>query len=452
MRAALLLFAVAQLALWPSVRAEQPVRLAHARSGQAASQRPFLDAALDVARWIDSSAIKTAAGITWPADPNDPKSVGATLYSGSPGVVLFLLELHRATGDVSHLERAQRGADHLITLIDGEKETGLYTGLAGIGYTLIEMANATREARYRDGAKRAAERIRSQARKTGAGMAWNETTDIIGGSAGTGLFLLYAAKELEEPAYRELAASAGRRVIEMARKEGPGQKWPMSEKFPRLMPNFSHGTAGVAYFLATLSAETGERSFLDHALSGAKYLQSVAKTEGDMCLIFHNEPDGKDLYYLSWCHGPPGTARLFYRLHQITKDPQWFDWVHKAARGVMSTGIPEERTPGYWNNVSQCCGDAGVAMFFIDVARMARNEAYIQFAQRTTDYLMAQATRDERGMRWVQAENRTQPDKVVAQTGYMQGASGMGLLMLRIDGLSRRRRFGVVLPDNPFDQ
>lgn len=418
---------------------------------QSSTSRPYLDAAIAAARWIDASAIKTPHGITWPADPRDPKSVGTTLYSHSPGVVLFLLEMHRATGESAWLERARLGADHLVASIDAESDTGLYTGLAGIGYTLVETANLTRDAKYRDAAKRATERIRSLARTAGAGVEWNDTTDIIGGSAGTGLFLLYAAKELDEAAYRDLAVKAGKRLIELARRDAGGEKWAMSPKFPRLMPNFSHGTAGIAYFLATLSAETDDESFLQHAVAGAKYLQSVAKTDGDMCLIFHNEPDGKDLYYLSWCHGPAGTARLFYRLYQITKDPQWMEWVNKSARGVMSTGIPEQRTPGYWNNVSQCCGDAGVAMFFFDIARPAKQNEYGQFARRVTDYLLARGTRDEKGLRWVQAENRTQPDNVVAQTGYMQGASGMGMLLLRVDGMSRRRRLGTILPDNPFE-
>jgi len=413
--------------------------------------RPYLDAAKAAARWIDASAIRTDHGVTWPADPRDAKSVDTSLYSGSPGVVLFMLELHRATGDPSYLERARLGADHLAASIDAAEDTGLYTGLAGIGYTLIETANLTREAKYRDAARRAAERIRSRARPAGGGIEWNDTTDIIGGSAGTGLFLLYAAKELEQPAYRDLASKAGTHLIELARKDAGGEKWAMSPKFARLMPNFSHGTAGIAYFLATLSAETGDETFMTHALAGAKYLQSVAKTGGDVCLIFHNEPDGKDLYYLSWCHGPAGTARLFYRLFQITKDQQWMEWVNKSARGVMSTGIPEQRTPGYWNNVSQCCGDAGVAMFFFDIARPARKPEYTAFARKIADYLLAKGTRDATGLRWVQAENRTQPDNLVAQTGYMQGASGMGMLLLRVDGMSVRRRLGTVLPDSPFE-
>jgi hypothetical protein len=118
----------------------------------------------------------------------------------------------------------------------------------------------------------------------------------------------------------------------------------------------------------------------------------------------------------------------------------------------MSTGIPEKRQPGYWNNVSQCCGDAGVAMFFLDIARAGgRRPEYMDFARRTTEYLLSRGTRDEKGLRWVQAENRTQPDNLVAQTGYMQGGAGIGMLLLRVDGMSRRRRLGILLPDNPFD-
>lgn len=418
---------------------------------QQAAPRPYLEAALDAAKWIERSAITTEHGVTWPADPNDPKSVGTSLYSGSPGVVLFLLELHRATGDPAFLERAKRGADHLVATLDAEKDSGLYTGLAGIGYTLIETANLTREAKYRDAARRVAERIGALAKPAGKGVEWSDLTDIVGGSAGTGLFMLYAAKELDEPAFRDLAVKAGHRLVELAKPEAGGEKWAMSPRVARLMPNFAHGTAGIAYFLATLSAETGEQMFLDHAIAGGKYLQSVAKTDGDMCLVFHDEPGGKDLYYLGWCHGPAGTARLFYRLHQVTRDAQWLEWVHKSARGVMASGIPEQRQPGYWNNVGQCCGDAGVAMFFFDIARLGRRQDYNDFARKTTDYLLSKGMRDERGLRWVHAENRTEPDKVVAQTGYMQGASGMGMLLLRVDGMSRRRRLGTIFPDNPFD-
>ncbi len=415
-----------------------------------AAERPYLKAALDAARWIRASAIQTDHGVVWPADPRDPKTVSRDLYSGVPGVVLFFLELYRSTGDHAYLKDARAGADDLLAYLADEKETGLYEGVSGIGFTLTETFKATSDEKYRQGALRCLQLLRERAAKVGSGVEWSATTDMISGNAGTGLFLLYAARELKEPQARELAVLAGRRLIDLARPEGGGLKWTMNPKVSRLMPNFSHGTAGIAYFLATLYAETKEKKFHDAALAGARYLQSIANTEGDACLIFHNEPDGKNLYYLSWCHGPPGTARLFYRLYQVTGHRAWMAWVKKSARADMQSGIPERQTPGFWNNVSQCCGSAGVADFMLRLHRVTGNREYLNFARRVTANLLARATRESDGLKWIQAEHRVKPDLLVAQTGYMQGAAGIGTWLLHLDAFERGKKASIVWPDSPF--
>jgi len=415
-----------------------------------AQQKSYREAASDAAMWIRSSAIHAEGSTIWPADPLDPKSANESLYSGTPGIVLFFLEASRS-GDPDSLKDAKAGADHLLAILDNEKDAGLYTGVSGIAFALIEAFKITGNQKYREGAVRCISSLERQAKSAGRGIEWNETTDIISGGAGIGLFLLYAARELNQPAYRILATKAGERLLELARKEKVGVKWAMSPTFARLMPNFSHGTAGIAYFLATLYQETGKREFFDAAVAGTRYLQSVAKTEGDACLIFHNEPDGKDLYYLGWCHGPIGTARLFYRLYQITRDRSWMDWVRKSARAVMTSGIPEKQTPGFWNNVSQCCGSAGVAEFFLSLYSITRDPQYLDFAKRVTQHLLDKATRDNSGLRWIQAEHRVKPELLIAQTGYMQGASGIGMLLLHLDGFQQNRKPFIRFVDSPFD-
>ncbi|MCI0487215.1 MAG: lantibiotic modifying-like protein [Blastocatellia bacterium] len=415
-----------------------------------ASDSAYRDTALQAARWIRSHAIQTEQGAVWPADPNDKKTVSTTLYSGTPGIVLFFLEAYRSTGDKSYLDDARSGADYLLANLSNEKENGLYTGIAGIGFTLQETFKITKENKYKEGALLCAETLADRAVKTGKGIEWSDVTDIIGGGAGTGLFLLYAARELRRPRLRDLAVAAARRLIERGRPEAGGVKWAMNSEFPRLMPNFSHGTAGIAYFLATVYQETKEKEFLDAALAGARYLKSIAASEGDACLIFHNEPDGKDLYYLGWCHGPVGTARLFYRLYETTGDRDWMNWVKKSARAVMESGIPEKQTPGFWNNVSQCCGSAGVAEFFLSLHEATGERGYLDFSKRVTADLLSRATRDGEGMKWIQAEHRVRPNLLVAQTGYMQGAAGIGMLLLRLDGFERGKKERIILPDSPF--
>ena len=418
--------------------------------------RPYLEAALETARWLRSTAVATEHGRAWPATPGgaDPRVHGlnTTLYSGMPGVVLFFIELHRATGRAEDLADARAGADHLLATLDTTPESGLYTGVAGVGFVLGETFKATGDTKYGDGMRRAVELLQTMAVAKGAGVEWTPVTDIIGGSAGTGLFLLHAARELRIPEARQLAIKAGRRLIELGQPEAGGTKWPMSPQMARLMPNFSHGTAGIAYFLARLYEDTQDRAFLDSAVSGARYLQAIAKTDGDMCLIFHHEPeaDGKNLYYLGYCHGPAGTARLWYQLAKVTGEKQWMEWVHKSARGIMNSGVPEQLTPGFWNNVGQCCGSAGVAEFFLHLHRLDGSKGYLAFAERMTAQLLGNGTRDAHGLRWIHAEHRVRPQEVFAQTGWMQGASGIGAWLLRLDAFHQKRVSPLQFPDVPY--
>ena len=55
---------------------------------------------------------------------------------------------------------------------------------------------------------------------------------------------------------------------------------------------------------------------------------------------------------------------------------------HGIARAILQSGIPEQRTPGFWNNVGICCGSAGVAEFFLNLHRSQPKREYLEFARR----------------------------------------------------------------------
>lgn len=412
---------------------------------------PYLDGAIKAGTWLQAKAIETPNGFAWAADPTDSTTVLTHLYSGSSGVVLFFLEAYLATNDPAYLDYARAGADYLHnTLPDslGPSGSGLYTGVAGLGYVLYETYKATNDRRYTEAASQTISLLKQKAETTEHGVMWNPVTDIVSGSAGTGLYLLYAAREMHDAGALELAKQVGDHLISNQIETPNGAKWAMTATFPRLMPNFSHGTGGVAYFLTELYRATEDSTFLNAALAGAHYLHSVTADDG---LIFHHEPEGEDLFYLSWCHGPPGTARLYYRLWQITQDDTWLNAVHTAAESIMHTGIPEQQTPGFWNNVSQCCGSAGVATFFLDLYRATNRQPYLDFAHHVTNNLLTRAAPDSEGFKWIQAENRTQPDVVKAQTGFMQGASGIGIALLQLSAHEHGRSFATILPDSPWE-
>lgn len=412
-----------------------------------------LEVALKAAHWIRKSRIKTENGITWPADPVKPK-VEYDLYNGFPGVILFHLELFHATGDQQWLDEAKLGSNELIAQLpamDTAKAPGLYEGLGGAVFVLESTYRASHDERYRDGAKRALAMIHAQAQHTSTGASWTgsgATNDIISGTAGIGLTLLWADHMMDDPASRTLALLAGRQLLETGIADEGGTKWNVAPSVKNLYPNFSHGTAGVAYFLATLLRATGDRSFMAAALAGAKYLEDVANDDGGGFKVFHHEPGGENLYYMSWCHGPAGTARLFERLDQITLRPKWEALVRRAAKATIDSGAPEKQSPGYWNNISQCCGNCGVGEFFIALQRRSPDPVYAQMIDRVRANTLARATADGDGLKWIQAENRVSPNDVVAQTGYMQGAAGVGSFYLHADALAKGRAPAIVWPDS----
>jgi lantibiotic modifying enzyme len=412
-----------------------------------------LDVALRAAKWIRRSRIQTKNGVAWPADPRDPKSVQYDLYNGMPGVVLFHIELFDATGDRAWLDDAQLGANELIAQLPAMQQgnaAGLYEGLAGAAFVLEETHRATGDGKYRDAAKMAIGIIHTIAQKSATGAAWtgpSATNDIISGSAGIGLTLLWADERWGDSESRALALAAGRQLLDAGIPEKGGTKWAVSPQMKNLYPNFSHGTAGVGFFLARLYRLSSDRGMYAAALSAARYLDAVANHDSEGLKVFHHEPGGEDLYYLSWCHGPAGTARLFNELAMISPRGKWHDVIERCASATIASGVPEQQSAGYWNNISQCCGNAGVGEFFVTLARADDKPAYRDMIKRVSANTLARATDDGDGLKWIQAENRVSPEAVVAQTGFMQGAAGVGTFYLHADGLAKGRKPVVQWPD-----
>jgi lantibiotic modifying enzyme len=255
---------------------------------------------------------------------------------------------------------------------------------------------------------------------------------------------------MEDARALDLAARAGRRLIELGEPSHEGLKWLIQPGMQRNYPNFSHGAAGVSFFLASLYQATKEQEFLDAALAGAKYLDAIAtSTPSNGRMVFHSEPGNESIYYLSWCHGPGGTARLYQRLAESTGSTANRDRVAQLARALEDMKVPE-RSPGFWNNISQCCGNSGVVEFLLDLHRVRGERHWIELAERISADTLQRGTAEADATKWIQAEHRVRPELLVAQTGLMQGAAGVGLAMLHLDGALQQREREIVLPDNPF--
>jgi hypothetical protein len=472
-----------------AVGAEEPVDALHYAKG--------------AANWILSIAKEQDGVLTWPVNDTDKKAPAFDLYYGMPGGILLLAELAKEDPLGPYAKALPASVNGLESLrvevsipVAGMKNTrfegargwawgtlegstlktpsGLYSGLSGIAWLYLELYRSTGEPRYLDGARSAVETILDRGVLAIGPATWDNSTDIISGAAGIGLLLLRAAAVLKNPRCVPRAESAGTFLLNEAIQTPAGLKWKINAGASVVYPNFAHGTAGIAYFLVRLSDETGGLPFLNAALKGAAELQLDVEEDPKQttCTWFHHEEDGENLWYVSWCHGPAGTARLFYALsqsklskaqkrltglpparRQATKSlsERPMDWVDCAANWLLNSGIPEPKKPinGYWNE-GLCCGTAGVGEFFVDLYLATKKPEYLRAAERMAQHLAAAAVPAGSGYRWIQAEDRVSPQKKDAQTGYAQGAAGIGLFFLKLSRAQRGVPIGWHLPDNPF--
>jgi lantibiotic modifying enzyme len=409
-----------------------------------------LNGANQAARWILSREVdEDSKSGCWPSRDNLSIEEKCDLYYGNAGVLVFLRELYRATGQKEYAKAIQRDVVFLDQNLAQVKLYGLYDGLAGIAFALAQDSDDPRAARV---SSRAIDYLVQGATKQGnGGVRWNDDNDIMSGSAGISLALLALGKQQHRPELISLAVQAGKDLLARSVPASKGRYWLHQIAAEKQYPNFAHGTAGIAYFLLKLYEQTQESRFLDGAMDGAKYLSSIASSNpATRCLVPHDLSERNDLFYLGWCHGPAGTERLFYELFAVTKDSQWKNFADAAAESVLHSGIPEKQTPGYWNNLSRCCGAVAVGEFFLARYRLNKELTDRAFAIRVGEYLKSRAQPDGGGLKWIQAENRIEPDKVQAQTGLMQGAAGIGLFFIHLAELDGSTDTADRFPDSPW--
>ena len=276
------------------------------------------------------------------------------------------------------------------------------------------------------------------------------------GAAGAATYWLYGHDEGVHDEALDWARLVGDRLLEVGEPAEGGRRWQLMPDipFPFNAPNFAHGTAGVAYFFARLFEASSDKKYLDAAIDGAGHVQAMAEDmPGGGHLVPHILDDGRtNRFYLGLCHGPPGTARLFYLLSELTSDTSWGQWGRGLDQGLVSIGAPETRGRGFWNNISQCCCDAGIGDHAVNMFRLTGDEFYKDLAIRVAQQLLNSAKEEDGTYCWPQAEHRTQPDFIQTQTGYMQGAAGVGSFFVHLASTLKGNPVKIQFPDSPFSR
>jgi hypothetical protein len=409
----------------------------------------FLNYAEGAADWLINEAIVVGDGYKWP-DLVGSYYYYTDRYYGSPGIVMLFSELYETIANEEYLQYAVGGAQWLIERAISEAGgykwpqreglslyyTGLYVGTAGTGDAFLNLYETLSDTIYLEYATGAANWLlnvaifenQDECKWPSSQYTADYCTDIIYGASGIGLFLLRMYDLTNNPEYLDYARYTGNWLVNQAIPVGSGYKWEVSNNCPYIYTGFSHGAAGIGYFLAELFEHTNDSLFLEYAKGAGQWLIDIAVPEAGGCKWWPKEGDTPS-YATGWCHGPAGTCLLFMKLYQITSDNIYLTYVEMGGTWLISLAIPSgggykwPHYQGYPNyDITICHGAAGIGDFFLKMFDLTNEGIYYDYAEGAAEWLKSVADTSAGGYRWATFGSY--------YTGFSTGTSGVGLFFL----------------------
>jgi lantibiotic modifying enzyme len=279
--------------------------------------------------------------------------------------------------------------------------------------------------------------VHAIARRATTGRPVSPWRDLIEGEAGTLLVLTELAGAAAGPTSG--ANMIADRLVGQAWWIDGLPDWQPHADARFLMPNFSHGLAGIGYALAVAGDALGRPDLTEVAIAAGHRLVMLGQRPDGTLAVPQGIPAASPQEAVSygWCHGPTGTLRLFQLLDRQHPGQGWADRAEACRLAVLASGVPARRYPGFWDNLGQCCGTAGVGEMALDRFTETGSEQWLAWASSLAQDVLARQIADAGGVRWSHTEHRLSPPKVEPSTGWMQGTAGIAGWLLRLARVAR---------------
>jgi lantibiotic modifying enzyme len=272
--------------------------------------------------------------------------------------------------------------------------------------------------------------VRAIAARSAAERSQLRWYDVMSGQAG----IMLALVTLGDQSVRQTASDLADQLIAEARWIDGLPDWYPRRDLRVFQPNFSHGLAGIGFAFAVAGRVLGRADLLDIAIYAARRLiQLGARPDGTLAVpqsIPLANPQAPVSY--GWCHGATGTLRLFEQLDQIQPEANWGLYAQASRQGVRSSGLPARLFPGFWDNLGQCCGTAGVGEMALDRYQQTGDKEWLAWAETLAVDVLNRSINDEFGVRWAHTEHRQDPPELEPAVGFMQGTAGIASWLLRL--------------------
>jgi lantibiotic modifying enzyme len=287
---------------------------------------------------------------------------------------------------------------------------GAATGLGSTIYALTLMAKCLPHEGLIEDAQVAAELFTDDL------ISADRQLDVFGGSAGGILALLRLHRDCQSDDVLRRATKCGEHLLAQSRVGSAGRRsWKGEGAGPKVLNGMSHGAAGFAYALASLSAATGREEFAQAATECIAFENSSYSAERSNWPDFRGEPE--PFWLIQWCHGAPGIglARIATAKQANVDSDLLRTDIERALHGV------ERGWPGPVDTL--CCGTLGSIEFFHEAgAALGRNDLRQLALSRLTTVLQAATSVGD--YRWNAGKRRF-------NLGIFRGLAGVGYTLLR---------------------
>lgn len=311
---------------------------------------------------VDGAAARVAAAEGAAATAAATKSAGSF---GAPARGAVAEGTGSGTNPERYADAALRAARGLAGCLDGLEGSSLYFGVMGAALALRTVQRELGDTASGAAADRALDLVRSRF----DGTRWDIRFELMGGNAGIALGALLCG----EPELAQLAVGP---YLRLAEPTAHGVQWEQRQETEARLHHVSHGTLGITLAVASVGHATGRRDLLDLAAAGAADVVARNEAGRQGFLVPHSDPQHRpdliDRHSYGWCHGPAGDAQAFRLLGHVYGDPVWDALGERCWHTVLGSGLPQRLRPGFWDNSGRCCGTAGVLALALDRAEAER--------------------------------------------------------------------------------
>ncbi len=258
--------------------------------------------------YIQSKAIETEHGRKYSLEGSansDPYFDEISLYSGSAGIIHFLLHFYNVTEVDKYLAEAEAAFPYIAYRWREARDLSLAfspwtftSGYVGVAFAIAELYKFSPREDYRVLVEEIVEAIleAAQPSEDGIGAAWTNSFGIVADS-GTFLYLLHAVDQFNRDDWRDKTVEAGRILLNKGIDYDKGGRYFEGSSFGgKIIPGFSIGAGGVAYTLLKLYKARGDEVFLK-ATEGVKdFYHAIYEHDGDTITIAHDLPNEEPVH------------------------------------------------------------------------------------------------------------------------------------------------------------